>query len=101
MAEAAEGIRDRNGLNRILVNTPIQGTAADIARRAMVEFARRFAGDGAVRLFLQVHDSLVCECPAGRAEEVGAALSEVMRGAGRLSVPLETDLKVGRSLAET
>ena len=72
-----------------------------IARRAMVEFARRFAGDGAVRLFLQVHDSLVCECPAGRAEEVGTALSEVMKGAGRLSVPLETDLKVGRSLAET
>ena len=101
VAEAAEGVRDRNGLNRILVNTPIQGTAADIARRAMVAFARRFAGDGAVRLFLQVHDSLVCECPAGRAEEVGAALSEVMKGAGRLSVPLETDLKVGRSLAET
>ena len=101
VAEAAEGIRDRNGLNRILVNTPIQGTAADIARRAMVEFARRFAGDGAVRLFLQVHDSLVCECPASRAEEVGASLSEVMKGAGRLSVPLETDLKVGRSLAET
>ena len=101
VAEAAEGIRDRNGLNRILVNTPIQGTAADIARRAMVDFARRFSGDGEVRLFLQVHDSLVCECPATRVEAVGAALSEVMKGAGRLSVPLETALKTGRSLAET
>ena len=100
VAEAAEGVRDRNGLNRVLVNTPIQGTAADIARRAMVDFARRFEGDGEVRLFLQVHDSLVCECPAERADSVGAALSEVMKAAGRLSVPLEADLKVGRSLAE-
>ena len=101
VAEAAEGIRDRNGLKRVLVNTPIQGTAADIARRAMVDFARRFSGDGDVRLFLQVHDSLVCECPAERSKTVGAALAEVMKGAGCLSVPLETDLKVGRSLAET
>lgn len=100
VAEAAEGLRDRNGLNRVLVNTPIQGTAADVARRAMVEFARRFSGDGDVRLFLQVHDSLVCECPEERAEEVGAVMAEVMKAAGRLSVPLETALKTGRSLAE-
>ena len=100
VAEAAEGVRDRNGLNRILVNTPIQGTAADIARRAMVDFARRFSGDGDVRLFLQVHDSLVCECLAARAEEVGRSLREIMMNAAHLSLPLEVQLKTGSSLAE-
>ncbi|MBQ9565470.1 MAG: DNA polymerase I [Synergistaceae bacterium] len=87
-------------LDRVLINTPIQGTAADIARRAMIDFDRAFASDGEVRLFLQVHDSLVCECPESRAEEVGEALREVMMNAAHLSLPLEVQLKTGRSLAE-
>jgi DNA polymerase-1 len=91
--------RDRSGLKRIAVNTPIQGTAADIARKAMVDFDRRFAS-GDVRLLLQIHDSLVCECPEGRAEEVGEALADVMRSAATLSVPLEVELKTGRTLAD-
>ena len=90
----------RGGLDRVLVNTPIQGTAADIARRAMVNFDRAFAGDDGVHLFLQVHDSLVCECPPERAEAVGRALREIMMGAAKVSVPLEVELKTGRSLAE-
>ncbi|MDR2175671.1 MAG: DNA polymerase I [Synergistaceae bacterium] len=100
IAEAAEGLRDRNGLKRIAVNTPIQGTAADIARKAMLGFERRFAADGDVRLLLQIHDSLVCECPEERAEEVGDALARVMRSAADLSVPLEAALKTGRTLAD-
>ena len=90
----------RDGLTRALLNAPIQGTAADIARRAMVNFDRAFAGDGEVRLFLQVHDSLVCECPVTRAEDVGRALREIMTGAATLSLPLEVELKTGGSLAE-
>ena len=93
---AAQG---KGGLDRVLVNTPIQGTAADIARRAMVNFDRAFADDGDVHLFLQVHDSLVCECPPERAEEVGQALREIMMGAGKVSVPLEVALKTGSSLS--
>ena len=100
IAEAAEGIRDRNGIKRIAVNTPIQGTAADIARKAMLGFEERFAGDGEVRLFLQIHDSLVCECPQKRAGEVGEALAEVMKSAATLAIPLEVELKEGRSLAD-
>jgi DNA polymerase-1 len=100
IAEAAEGLRDRNGLKRIAVNTPIQGTAADIARKAMLGFDRHFAADGEVRLLLQIHDSLVCECPEERAEEVGEALARVMRSAADLSVPLEAALKTGRTLAD-
>ena len=84
----------------MLVNTPIQGTAADIARKAMVDFDRAFRHDGEVHLFLQVHDSLVCECPAARAEEVGRSLREIMMNAATLSLPLEVQLKTGSSLAE-
>lgn len=89
----------RGGLDRVLVNTPIQGTAADIARRAMVDFDRAFAEDDGVHLFLQVHDSLVCECPPERAEDVGRSLREIMMGAAHLSLPLEVELKTGSSLA--
>jgi DNA polymerase-1 len=98
--EAMEGVRDKNGLKRIAVNTPIQGTAADIARKAMLGFSRRFAKDKEVRLFLQIHDSLVCECAKCRAEEVREALAEVMRSAASLDVPLEVEVKIGSSLAE-
>ncbi|MDR1378680.1 MAG: DNA polymerase I [Synergistaceae bacterium] len=102
--EAMEGVRDKNGdkngLKRVAVNTPIQGTAADIARKAMIDFDQRFAGDKEVRLFLQIHDSLVCECPAGRAGEVGEALAQVMTSVVSLNVPLEVELKTGRSLAD-
>ena len=90
----------RGALDRALVNTPIQGTAADIARRAMVDFDRAFREDPEVRLFLQVHDSLVCECPAVRAGEVGRALREIMMNAAHLSLPLEAEVKTGSSLAE-
>jgi DNA polymerase-1 len=98
--EAMEGVRDKNGLKRIAVNTPIQGTAADIARKAMIDFDRRFAEDKEVRLFLQIHDSLVCECPEARVDEVGEALAQVMKSAVSLAVPLDVELKTGRSLAD-
>ena len=95
-----KGGRDRSGLKRIAINTPIQGTAADIARKAMLDFDRHFAADKDVRLFLQIHDSLVCECPQERAAEVGEALAAIMKSAATLAVPLEVELKTGRSLAD-
>lgn len=88
----------RGALDRVLINTPIQGTAADIARRAMVSFERAFSGDESVRLFLQVHDSLVCECPRGRAEEIAEAMREIMSGAAELRVPLDVEVKTGETL---
>jgi len=100
ISEAMNEARARSGLNRVAVNTPIQGTAADIARKAMVDFGRRFASDNDVRLLLQIHDSLVCECPESRAEEVSQALAGVMKSTATLSVPLEVELKTGFSLAD-
>ncbi|MDR1730517.1 MAG: DNA polymerase I [Synergistaceae bacterium] len=98
--EAAEGLRDRNALRRVAINTPIQGTAADIARRAMIDFNRIFPADGDVRLFLQIHDSLICECPKSLADQVGETLCGVMKSAASLSIPLDVELKKGRSLAD-
>lgn len=83
-------------LDRALINSPIQGTAADTARRAMIKFSASGYGE----LFLQVHDSLVCECGADEAEEVSRVLREVMIEAGGEISHLEADTKRGKSLAE-
>ena len=98
--EVSVSPRDRDALRRVAVNTPIQGTAADIARKAMVNFAAAFPPSGAVRLVLQVHDSLVCQCPAGEAEEVKKTLEELMEGAAVLAVPLKVESKIGQNLSE-
>ena len=92
--------RDRDALRRVAVNTPIQGTAADIARKAMVDFARVFPSSGDVRLVLQVHDSLVCECPASAAGDVEQALGRIMEKTVNLSVPLKVESKRGKNLSE-
>lgn len=82
------------GLDRALINTPIQGTAADIARIAMIEFAKAETG----KLFLQVHDSLVCECPQNKAEEIIHEMQEIMTASGGEVKHLEVDVKRGKSL---
>lgn len=89
------------GLDRALINSPIQGTAADIARRAMIEFEKQCPG----KLFLQVHDSLVCECPKHEAEEVAEILSSVMKSSGSEAdcqdgLNLEVQVKIGEALNE-
>ena len=80
---------------------PIQGTAADIIKLAMlrVDAALRDAGLAA-RLVLQVHDELIVECPEGEAEEVAALLQREMEGVAQLSVPLTADAKAGKTWAE-
>ena len=84
-----------SALDRALINSPIQGTAADIARKAVTAFD----ASGAAELFMQVHDSLVCECPAGQADEVAEILRKVMvESGGEISI-LKAESKTGRSLA--
>ena len=78
------------------MNAPIQGTAADIAKLAMVAWAR----EGRAPLVLQVHDSLVVETSSDRALAVGEELARVMTSAASLAVPLEVEIKRGESLAE-
>ena len=83
---------------RVAVNSPIQGTAADITKIAMKKVTEHFPGQP-VFMVLQVHDSLVCECPAESAEKTAAELSQVMESAVKLSVPLKTERTIGKSLA--
>ena len=87
---------------RVALNMPIQGTAADIIKLAMIKVDRRLRSEGLeARLVLQVHDELIVECPEGEAERVKALLQREMEGVAALSVPLIADAKAGRTWAET
>jgi len=82
-------------------NMPIQGTAADIIKIAMVNVRRRLRDEGLeARLILQVHDELIAECPERETERVKTVLREEMEGAAHLSVPLTAEAKSGRTWAE-
>ena len=86
---------------RVALNMPIQGTAADIIKLAMVNVDRRLRSDGLeARLILQVHDELIVECPESEAERVSELLKYEMEHAAQLAVPLTVDVKTGKSWAE-
>ena len=86
---------------RVALNMPIQGTAADIIKLAMIKVDARLRAEGLeARLILQVHDELIVECPEGEAEQVRALLQEEMEGVAALSVPLVADAKAGRTWAQ-
>ena len=83
---------------RVAMNSPIQGTAADIIKIAMVRVNERLAREGyASRLLLQVHDELLVEAPEAEVEAVSRLLEEEMKGAASLSVELEVDMHTGKS----
>ena len=86
---------------RVALNMPIQGTAADIIKLAMIRVDSRLRSEGLeAKLVLQVHDELIVECPEGEAEQVKALLQEEMEGVAALSVPLIADAKAGRTWAQ-
>ena len=86
---------------RVALNMPIQGTAADIIKAAMVRVdARMRAEKLQARLLLQVHDELIVECPAAEAETVKGILIEEMEHVVDYRVPLLVDAKIGASWAE-
>ncbi len=86
---------------RVALNMPIQGTAADIIKLAMLRVDRRLRAEGLqARLVLQVHDELIVECPEGEAENAARLLKEEMEGVMALSVPLVADAKWGKTWAE-
>lgn len=103
-------IRDKNPNMRMFaerqaINAPIQGSAADVIRRAMIRLPGVLeAAKLDARMLLQVHDELVFEVPEGQAEELIAVVSKTMGEACapalELSVPLEVDAKAGKSWAE-
>ena len=86
----------RGAGERMAINMPIQGTAADIQKIAMIRVAERLAAEGSrARLLLSVHDELLFEVPRAGVEPLAAFVRETMEGALPLSVPLVVDVKVG------
>ena len=89
----------RSAAERVAVNLPIQGTAADILKRAMIDveraLERRRGAGGRARMILTVHDELVFEVPEGEVDEVVPLVKAGMEGAMTLSVPLTVDVGVG------
>ncbi|GAB06612.1 DNA polymerase I [Gordonia amarae NBRC 15530] len=88
----------RQSAERMALNAPIQGTAADIIKVAMINVHKRIAAEGlSSRMLLQVHDELVVEVAAGERDAVEKLVREEMGSAITLSVPLEVSVGFGRS----
>ena len=86
---------------RVAMNSPIQGTAADIIKIAMVRVDERLHREGlASRLILQVHDELIVECPEAIASDVARLVSQQMEQVAKLKVPLVAEAKWGTSWYE-
>jgi DNA polymerase-1 len=89
----------RRGAERAAINTPVQGTAADVIKLAMVRLDAALEGTGA-RQILQVHDELLVEAPADRTDDIIVIMREVMENALPMDVPLRVDVRAGSNWAE-
>lgn len=86
---------------RVAMNTPIQGSAADVIKIAMINVEKRLKAEGMqAELILQVHDELVIEAPIKEAESVSKLLTEEMEQAVNISVPLTVDANIGKNWYE-
>jgi DNA polymerase I len=86
---------------RTAINTPIQGSAADLIKVAMIRISRRLKAEGRrSRMLLQIHDELILEVPDAEIDAMKRLVREEMEGAMSLSVPLRVDLGVGTNWAE-
>ena len=91
----------RSGAERIALNTPIQGTAADLIKLAMIRVEQALEKDfPEAKLLLQVHDELIVECPEAMAQAVAQRVSQEMENVAKLSVPLKAEAKIGKSWYE-
>ena len=91
----------RQAAERMAINAPIQGTAADIIKIAMIRLHRQLRErDSKARMILQVHDELVVEVPEAQVDAIVALTRQVMEDASELDVPLQVDVKVGQNWEE-
>ena len=94
---------ERKGSERAAINAPIQGTSADIIKRAMARMGPALAAEGLddVKMLLQVHDELVFELPENKVEDASAVINDVMASAAaplvKIDVPLAVDIGTGPS----
>ena len=91
----------RQAGERMALNTPIQGTSADIIKKAMVEVHRKFKEKNLKsKMILQIHDELVIDTKKDELEEIKTILKEIMENTYKLSVPLKVDINIGDNLYE-
>jgi DNA polymerase-1 len=95
----ARNFQVRAEAERQAMNTPVQGSAADLIKKAMLDLHAELRGRGS-RLVLQIHDELLVEVPEAEAAEVKGVVTRVMEGALALDVPLAVDARLGRNWAE-
>jgi DNA polymerase-1 len=96
---SSRNIMERQAGERIAANTPIQGTAADLCKLAMLNISRQLQGKK-TKMLLQIHDELVFESPEPEVEEVSHLIRQAMVEVHPLRVPLKVNLGVGHSWAE-
>ena len=97
---AANGLR-RQAAERAAINAPLQGSAADIIKKAMIDidtFLNKEMPE--VKMIMQVHDELIFEAPKNNAEEVLNLMKEMMEGAVKLDIPLIADAAIGQNWNE-
>jgi DNA polymerase I len=86
----------RNEAQRLAINAPIQGSAADIIKKAMIRISKKFAEEKLqAKIILQIHDELIVEAPKNEVEIATKILKEEMESAANLDVPLAVDVKIG------
>lgn len=90
----------RAGAERIAINTPVQGSAADLIKLAMIRVAARLEHMPEAKLLLQVHDELLLEAPKAQAAEVAAMVSKEMGSVFPLEVPLVAEAHLGANWDE-
>ena len=97
----AQQVGRRQGAERAAINAPMQGTAADLIKKAMIATHRGLAGSKLQsRLILQVHDELVLEVPEAELEEIRDTLPRLMGEVAELSVPLLVEVGAGANWDE-
>ena len=98
---SSRNVMERQAGERIAANTPIQGTAADLCKLAMLNISRAMAAEALnCRMLMQIHDELVFECVEDQVARASQLIAQHMQQVAQLSVPLKVNLGVGRSWAE-
>ena len=92
-------INVRRAAERIAINTPVQGTAADVIKIAMIRLDKALTNTKS-RLLLQVHDELLVEAPEAESTRIANRMKEIMETAIELVVPLKVDVGIGTNWAE-
>ena len=89
---------------RIAINMPLQGLAADITKMAMIKIENKFVEDGLwgkqVKMLLTIHDELLFEVPDDMIKKIAVEIREIMEGVYKLEVPLRVDVSVGKNWGE-